>query len=174
MRGTRHLAAPGLNPFEIIPACAGNIAARCAPCSPGRDHPRACGEHWLLARSACSTSGSSPRVRGTSLHDLLPPHGDGIIPACAGNMFGFCAFARSAWDHPRVCGEHSVVSAWILQSRGSSPRVRGTPPSNSGYNSLHGIIPACAGNTTTTPWRRPTRRDHPRVCGEHQPVNIST
>ena len=50
---------------------------------------------------------------------------------------------------------------------GSSPRVRGTPKPETIFCKLRGIIPACAGNTSsTTPSPRPNR-DHPRVCGEH-------
>ena len=51
--------------------------------------------------------------------------------------------------------------------RGSSPRVRGTPELRYKYEVNGGIIPACAGNTSTTRERRCRPRDHPRVCGEH-------
>ena len=107
MRETRHLAAPGLNPFEIIPACAGNIAARCAPCSPGRDHPRVCGEHVIGEVVYFVLPGSSPRVRGTLAVGEVGMQHLGIIPACAGNIVGHIFALDGQGDHPRVCGEHS-------------------------------------------------------------------
>ena len=51
---------------------------------------------------------------------------------------------------------------------GSSPRMRGTPSTNTFRNEMAGIIPAYAGNTSLPPVSRDCRRDHPRVCGEHE------
>ena len=72
-------------------------------------------------------------------------------------------------DHPRVCGEHLWCSREGIDSRGSSPRVRGTLEPDRPADHVRGIIPACAGNTSA--WLTTTRwfRDHPRVCGEHKP-----
>ncbi len=50
---------------------------------------------------------------------------------------------------------------------GSSPRVRGARLCDYTLVILVGIIPACAGSTTLRLHPRDTRRDHPRVCGEH-------
>ena len=52
-------------------------------------------------------------------------------------------------------------------SWGSSPRVRGTLSRASTATSWSRIIPACAGNTCRSGNAAPSRRDHPRVCGEH-------
>ena len=66
-----------------------------------------------------------------------------------------------------MCGEHFHYDAHVRAGVGSSPRVRGTPKPETIFCKLRGIIPACAGNTSsTTPSPRPNR-DHPRVCGEH-------
>ena len=46
--------------------------------------------------------------------------------------------------------------------------MRGTPARYCASRSNAGIIPAYAGNTSTTRARRCLPRDHPRVCGEHQ------
>ena len=66
-----------------------------------------------------------------------------------------------------MCGEHfgCSKSQWMIS--GSSPRVRGTLLLVVIAQNRVGIIPACAGNTSTT--RRPAfiEWDHPRVCGEH-------
>ncbi|EEP20764.1 hypothetical protein BIFANG_03334 [Bifidobacterium angulatum DSM 20098 = JCM 7096] len=56
------------------------------------------------------------------------------------------AFSSSR-DHPRVCGEHELPELRQAAIRGSSPRVRGTPPAQPIRLLLAGIIPACAGNT---------------------------
>ena len=50
---------------------------------------------------------------------------------------------------------------------GSSPQVRGTPLVDSSHRCRSGLIPAGAGNTSST--RSPARRSraHPRRCGEH-------
>ena len=54
----------------IIPACAGNTPEAIAEDILNRDHPRVCGEHYVIPDGQTTTRGSSPRVRGTH-------HGDG-------------------------------------------------------------------------------------------------
>ena len=74
----------------------------------------------------------------------------------------------TAWDHPRVCGEHHMSAQPSDGSRGSSPRMRGTPAMSWHAASRSWIIPAYAGNTATGVERVSRNRDHPRVCGEHR------
>ena len=90
-----------------------------------------------------------------------------IIPAYAGNTTAAVKPDTCNRDHPRVCGEHSVVYARVAVVWGSSPRMRGTLHVGDAIPDLDGIIPAYAGNTSLAQsyWR--VRRDHPRVCGEH-------
>ena len=86
-------------------------------------------------------------MRGTLRISVRRNVGHGIIPAYAGNTSNVRSSMVSAWDHPRVCGEHILLSGLSCTSVGSSPRMRGTPRK-----------------------RRFTTRstvDHPRVCGEH-------
>ena len=52
---------------------------------------------------------------------------------------------------------------------GSSPRMRGTPSNRHRWRGVTGIIPAYAGNTQYVMRRYLLTRDHPRVCGEHDP-----
>ena len=66
-----------------------------------------------------------------------------------------------------MCGEHAASKRSPRRFRGSSPRVRGTRGLELRAARGRGIIPACAGNTCTTARTGATRRDHPRVCGEH-------
>ena len=67
-----------------------------------------------------------------------------------------------------MCGEHHMATHDCNATRGSSPRVRGTRPTRRLFWRYYGIIPACAGNTPPSTARRWFRRDHPRVCGEHE------
>ena len=94
--------------------------------------------------------GSSPRMRGTltALGEVVVHAG--IIPAYAGNT------------EPLLLPK--------LRTLGSSPRMRGTHYRSVHREHGHGIIPAYAGNTSPTAAIHPTRRDHPRVCGEHRVV----
>ena len=66
-----------------------------------------------------------------------------------------------------MCGEHSVFVGDADVASGSSPRVRGTPRGVAGEQVMHGIIPACAGNTHRVELLYACGWDHPRVCGEH-------
>ena len=50
---------------------------------------------------------------------------------------------------------------------GSSPRMRGTPPSPARARRPRRFIPAHAGNTDTARRSRRCRPVHPRACGEH-------
>ena len=75
-------------------------------------------------------------------------------------------------DHPRVCGEHECWYAYCRSSPGSSPRMRGTLPRSIHIFSQKGIIPAYAGNTYWKLHELYVRRDHPRVCGEHDDMPL--
>ena len=73
-------------------------------------------------------------------------------------------------DHPRMCGEKSLVMRWMSRSMGSPPRVRG----KAGYLAIkrmdEGITPAYAGKSLLCMDFCPAYRDHPRVCGEKQSI----
>ncbi len=151
----------------IIPACAGSTGSRQASPRPWRDHPRVCGEHHAFASSSTSRRGSSPRVRGARSDGKNMANRSGIIPACAGSTRCPRATRPAAGDHPRVCGEHAFLTDTTGNRRGSSPRVRGARPRPPRVDEERGIIPACAGSTSRAVNMPSRRRDHPRVCGEH-------
>ena len=134
----------------IIPACAGNTQITLLPGRSPRDHPRVCGEHWAVFRAIMRLAGSSPRVRGTLAFVPLAVFHRGIIPACAGNTRWCPGRSADDGDHPRVCGEHCMAVASLVDVSGSSPRVRGTLWRVVCYVRGRGIIPACAGNTGTS------------------------
>ena len=133
----------------------------------GRDHPRVCGEHRLPHMEPSTLWGSSPRMRGTPLHEAYIGGFMGIIPAYAGNTTSSAHCGAGNWDHPRVCGEHSEPEDLGESSPGSSPRMRGTRGVVEEPRHRGGIIPAYAGNTTTHRGKPRWPGDHPRVCGEH-------
>ena len=167
VRGTHCLVAIYCSLLGIIPACAGNTWIRTSPHGTIGDHPRVCGEHLNLYWNPNKIKGSSPRVRGTHSLQAVPALGAGIIPACAGNTRRVSLARTSIWDHPRVCGEHGHRRFRACGQPGSSPRVRGTPSERKIPHVATGIIPACAGNTSSSGMRLSRFGDHPRVCGEH-------
>ena len=57
-----------------------------------------------------------------------------------------------------------------LALNASSPRVRGTRALERRFAKERRFIPACAGNTNWTPRAWIGSTVHPRVCGEHFPV----
>ena len=90
----------------------------------------------------------------------------GITPAYAGkSALQLCTDSCSR-DHPRVCGEKSVLLFCIPSRLGSPPRMRGKAGNSACGNVKVGITPAYAGKSHFATSFRLSRRDHPRVCGE--------
>ena len=153
------------------PHVRGALAAlRVKPVKTG-DHPRMCGEHLVLQRNALELQGSSPHVRGAQPVRVLALCARGIIPACAGSTFGAFLLRYAVGDHPRMCGEHGHVGPRRTLHLGSSPHVRGARAGPVELGAVKGIIPACAGSTSSSAAPAPARRDHPRMCGEHPRPN---
>ena len=71
--------------------------------------------------------------------------------------------------HPRACGENTNTCFSLLQTQGSSPRVRGKLLSFHLSPSKRRLIPARAGKTPATAPKPPPWRAHPRACGENGP-----
>ena len=85
LRGTLRRGGPNPCVWGIIPALAGNTVCNCLSVINARDHPRACGEHFLSNEVNSFSEGSSPRLRGTRGEVGVTLDSDGIIPALAGN-----------------------------------------------------------------------------------------
>ncbi len=64
-------------------------------------------------------------------------------------------------------GEHLIRPSRKSTRRGSSPHARGTLPAWITAEHGIGIIPACAGNTSSLSGGIAVMRDHPRMRGEH-------
>ena len=168
VRGTRVDGEGAVGVVGIIPACAGNTRCFWPSCWRCWDHPRMCGEHSAWATTGVTWSGSSPHVRGTPRLRLPRRRRRRIIPACAGNTWHHLPRRFHAEDHPRMCGEHMVAGYAVTVAQGSSPHVRGTRILQFRVDFHAGIIPACAGNTSSVSAMRARRGDHPRMCGEHR------
>ena len=146
-RGARAASgdAPGWR--GIIPACAGSTGNRSScPLCPW-DHPRMRGEHRQALWPLMIAPGSSPHARGALDSGGILRTIKRIIPACAGSTHIVRTIRQSAWDHPRMRGEHSTLRSFGCLTGG--------------------IIPACAGSTAAYPDHSCRPRDHPRMRGEH-------
>ncbi len=113
--------------FGITPACAGKSPLHAFQPAAWGDHPRVCGEKWVILQKYLAGRGSPPRVRGKA---PLP------------NV------RLAALDHPRVCGEKLGEKLLDSHVPGSPPRVRGKDPPYSDMQAPSGITPACAGKSS--------------------------
>ena len=152
--------------YGITPACAGKRTRRAVwtPC--GWDHPRVCGEKERTNRCACWTEGSPPRVRGKGQNCKILPRERGITPACAGKSLKLLLSAFRLQNHPRVCGEKTLIRLVRFAVRGSPPRVRGKVSEATRWARWTGITPACAGKSPASGPGCGKTGDYPRVCGE--------
>ena len=132
------------------------------------DHPRLRGEHPSLLATYIIPTGSSPLTRGALPPQLAHAACLGIIPAYAGSTLRKVHGNRPAVDHPRLRGEHYVMSSSISRTPGSSPLTRGALTAGRSTSDSPGIIPAYAGSTHLYFARIGFNADHPRLRGEHR------
>ena len=113
----------------------------------------------------------------------------GSSPHTRGALRALAASASAAQDHPRIRGEHDALVLNPARHAGIIPAYAGSTASTPLWAPMGtGIIPAYAGSTRPTqraieqglgssphtrgapPWRSRcggSRRDHPRIRGEH-------
>ena len=89
VRGTVSKTTLDNMPTRFIPACAGNRHRPAQIRWPCPVHPRVCGEQFFRQFGKRSSSGSSPRVRGTVTPRSGVRRNRRFIPACAGNSMIF-------------------------------------------------------------------------------------
>ena len=118
----------------------------------------------------CRKMGSSPHTRGAHYLPVVFAAVGRIIPAYAGSTRHAMMALAVASDHPRIRGEHELLTAKKLNDTGSSPHTRGAHVLGEEVREVDGIIPAYAGSTAVPPWRRSWPGDHPRIRGEHRAV----
>ena len=153
-------------------------------------HPHGCGEHTKTGPPLSASSGSSPRVWGTSQgRDIRQTHAGSsprvwgtfiskpsaraksrFIPTGVGNIALKDQAVNKYPVHPHGCGEHNNCSPPRMPSAGSSPRVWGTCHPAPGARGPSRFIPTGVGNIWhSSRYRRP-RPVHPHGCGEHDLV----
>ena len=152
---------------RITPACAGKTVRVVFSRRALQDHPRVCGENLPSFNIPGTSIGSPPRVRGKLIRTRFPDLWMGITPACAGKTSQRALRTGKPKDHPRVCGENDASHIAYYFQQGSPPRVRGKQGRKRIRKAEERITPACAGKTHRSPVPSPSRRDHPRVCGEN-------
>src|SRR5690554_6437891 len=133
-----------------------------------------CGDHAQEVDKEIEKKGSPPHVRGPRGSDKTPSTLLGITPACAGTTIGRWLLQMNNWDHPRMCGDHIYPREIATRALGSPPHVRGPPMLNKPFVKSFGITPACAGTTVSISLSILENRDHPRMCGDHGQVDISS
>ena len=147
-RGARYREFHAHRGAGIIPACAGSTRRQHGGEWCSSDHPRLRGEHADQVFGSTNVTGSSPPARGAR---KVPPGthcAAGIIPACAGSTRASDSIVRRA--------------------SGSSPPARGARGRHRRRHCWRRIIPACAGSTHALDEIYVSRRDHPRLRGEHR------
>jgi len=146
-RGTHADAGQDVAPGRSTPACAGNTRLPLPHGARAPEHPRVRGEHWYRREGLDDRLGAPPRARGTPTPEVEGCHVARSTPACAGNTVCCGYSSRAGAEHPRVRGEHMVITAGHVDCYGAPPRARGTRARWS----------RGAGSET----------EHPRVRGEH-------
>ena len=108
------------------------------------------------------------RGKGFAAGVLMPACG--ITPAYAGKSVPVDPRRPLSGDHPRLCGEkYSFSKSWNA-TIGSPPPMRGKDHGKGLYLHVDGITPAYAGKSVEIRSSSPALRDHPRLCGEKNPV----
>ena len=166
-RGTSHNRVLARFAARLIPARAGNIASSLSTLKALAAHPRSRGEHPLFLGCRISLIGSSPLARGTLLVSSAIRLTLRLIPARAGNMHVAPPCRSSPSAHPRSRGEHNHTPGRRHFGLGSSPLARGTLQLMLRHDLLERLIPARAGNISSTCPRRWATSAHPRSRGEH-------
>ncbi len=165
-RGTPESAHLDANLFRFIPARAGNAVARIARLPRVTVHPRARGERPTCNIIPGCAVGSSPRARGTLVFPVRPRKVCRFIPARAGNARLPASREQVFAVHPRARGERQERLYDGVRTVGSSPRARGTRPTNRPEFRYCRFIPARAGNALPPGASSAPDTVHPRARGE--------
>ena len=105
-------------------------------------HPHVCGEARALPENRHERDGSPPRVWGSLKDHYSATYPERFTPTCVGKPRINHEEKRNFSVHPHVCGEACVRGLDEEPSRGSPPRVWGSPV-------VKGVIVASARFTPT-------------------------
>ena len=167
MRGKLSLAPNPRGQYRNIPAYAGKTPPAGRRVTVTTEHPRVCGENSLAFRRPSLMCGTSPRMRGKHWAHFSGSAVDRNIPAYAGKTGNFPRVHTADKEHPRVCGENSLLHLTVPMSwnipayagktvaplmissphGGTSPRMRGKLLHDFEGGKVLRNIPAYAGKT---------------------------
>ena len=149
MRGKEFLWIMPTPVFRITPAYAGKSFKRFFARSMYQDHPRLCGEKFVLLWRCRCRIGSPPPMRGKAF--TVPDDGEitGITPAYAGKSFVRLHQLTLCRDHPRLCGEKCKRKHDKDSFLGSPPPMRGKVIGKLTAGASYRITPAYAGKSRT-------------------------
>ena len=105
-------------------------------------------------------------MRGKVQNDRAKRTKARITPAYAGKSKVQDRFVFIFQDHPRLCGEKSVIMFSVAICGGSPPPMRGKELSCLRQGALSRITPAYAGKRCCCAIAEALAEDHPRLCGE--------
>ena len=167
MRGKPTEARETLLNRRITPADAGKTTRFLHSLSRTRDHPRGCGENAIPRTRISAKIGSPPRMRGKLFERYILGNWVGITPADAGKTLLRSCVIVGVEDHPRGCGENTLLKTYRSMQAGSPPRMRGKHRLPVNRKRDVGITPADAGKTILRVVADKPKGDHPRGCGEN-------
>ena len=98
-----------------------------------------------------TVGGSSPHARGKLVWPCWKNGAARLIPACAGKTPHLLPCSQRSRAHPRMRGENEHIFYRYGPCAGSSPHARGKRLTRPTIVIDVGLIPACAGKTTTPP-----------------------
>ena len=132
---------------RFIPTPVGNTAGRPGPRPSCSVYPHTCGEHITTARLTGTCCGLSPHLWGTHRSPERAGGQQRFIPTPVGNTT--CAALGRRWRavYPHTCGEHRPKAGRIVQGRGLSPHLWGTPSPDGRGSAGSRFIPTPVGNT---------------------------
>ena len=168
VRGNPHASGAEAPYLRSIPASAGEPSRRGSDMGRMRVYPRECGGTISFMFSALIPTGLSPRVRGNLFHRRYNQHGEGSIPASAGEPGPRSSLPLTCWVYPRECGGTAAAVQRAGHIQGLSPRVRGNPPPMTGGSRATRSIPASAGEPGLSRTGHRFQGVYPRECGGTQ------
>ena len=157
----------------ITPAHAGKRPSRLRNWLAEWDHPRTCGEKFILALYWAFVLGSPPHMRGKVTCQVSDQNQFGITPAHAGKRKHKPGKRMEQGDHPRTCGEKTLWADKCTAVKGSPPHMRGKGKPFLRDGGQTGITPAHAGKRSSRTCTGFPARDHPRTCGEKMVASFS-
>ena len=130
------------------------------------DHPHACGDKGAFTAVGTASEGSSPRVWGQGIGNVIMDFPERIIPTRVGTRLDRMEKAFERGDHPHACGDKLSAQRPSLRSQGSSPRVWGQVDADFTVDLSDRIIPTRVGTSRAYDTRGRRKRDHPHACGD--------